>query len=124
MPDRIRSLLDAGIALTSELSLDALLQRLTEMAAELTGAKYAALGVIDPNRTELESFVTTGLEPETIAAIGDLPRGRGILGVLIQEAQPLRLHDLADDPRSVGVPPNHPEMRTVLGVPIMLRGVA
>ena len=124
MPDRIRSLLDAGIALTSELSLDALLQRLTEMAAELTGAKYAALGVIDPNRTELESFVTTGLEPETIAAIGDLPRGRGILGVLIQEAQPLRLHDLADDPRSVGFPPNHPEMRTFLGVPIMLRGVA
>ncbi|HKO74236.1 MAG TPA: GAF domain-containing sensor histidine kinase [Gaiellaceae bacterium] len=124
MPDRIRSLLDAGISLTSELSLDALLQRLTEMAAELTGAKYAALGVIDPNRTELESFVTTGLDPETAAAIGDLPRGRGILGVLIHEAQPLRLHDLGNDPRSVGFPPNHPEMRTFLGVPILLRGVA
>jgi signal transduction histidine kinase len=116
--------LDAGIALTSELSLDALLQRLTEMAAELTDAKYAALGVIDPNRTELESFVTTGLDPETAAGIGDLPRGRGILGVLIHEAQPLRLHDLGDDPRSVGFPPNHPEMRTFLGVPILLRGVA
>jgi two-component system, NarL family, sensor histidine kinase DevS len=122
--DRIRSLLDAGIALSSELSLDALLQRLTETAAELTGAKYAALGVIDPNRTELESFVTTGLDPETFAAIGDLPRGRGILGVLIHEAQPLRLHDIADDPRSVGFPPNHPEMHTFLGVPILLRGVA
>ena len=124
MADRIRSLLDAGIALSSELSLDALLQRLTDTAAELTGAKYAALGVIDPNRTELESFVTTGLDQETFAAIGDLPRGRGILGVLIHEAQPLRLHDIADDPRSVGFPPNHPEMRTFLGVPILLRGVA
>ena len=124
MADRIRSLLDAGIALSSELSLDALLQRLAETAAELTGAKYAALGVIDPNRTELESFVTTGLDPETFAAIGDLPRGRGILGVLIDEAQPLRLHDIADDPRSVGFPPNHPEMHTFLGVPILLRGVA
>jgi signal transduction histidine kinase len=122
--DRIRSLLDAGIALTSELSLDALLQNLTETARELTGARYAALGVIDPNRTELERFVTTGLDAETVAGIGDLPRGRGILGVLISDAQPLRLHDIADDPRSVGFPPNHPEMRTFLGVPILLRGVA
>ena len=124
MTDRIRSLLDAGIALTSELSLDALLQNLTETARELTGARYAALGVIDPNRTELERFVTTGLDAETVAGIGDLPRGRGILGVLISDAQPLRLHDIADDPRSVGFPPNHPEMRTFLGVPILLRGVA
>jgi signal transduction histidine kinase len=122
--DRIRSLLDAGIALTSELSLDALLQNLTETARELTGARYAALGVIDPNRTELERFVTTGLDAETVAGIGDLPRGRGILGVLISDAQPLRLHDIADDPRSVGFPANHPEMRTFLGVPILLRGVA
>jgi signal transduction histidine kinase len=122
--DRIRSLLNAGIALTSELSLDALLQGLTETAAELTKARYAALGVIDPNRTELERFVTTGLDQETIAAIGDLPRGRGILGVLIQDAHPLRLHDIADDPRSVGFPPNHPPMSSFLGVPILLRGVA
>jgi signal transduction histidine kinase len=122
--DRIRSLLDAGIALTSELSLNALLQNLTETARELTGARYAALGVIDPNRTELERFVTTGLDADTVAGIGDLPRGRGILGVLISDAQPLRLHDIADDPRSVGFPPNHPEMRTFLGVPILLRGVA
>ena len=124
MTDRIRSLLDAGIALTSELSLDALLQNLTETARELTGARYAALGVIDPNRTELERFVTTGLDADTVAGIGDLPRGRGILGVLISDAQPLRLHDIADDPRSVGFPPNHPEMRTFLGVPILLREVA
>jgi two-component system, NarL family, sensor histidine kinase DevS len=122
--DRIRSLLDAGIALTSELSLDSLLQSLTETAAELTGARYAALGVIDAKRAELERFVTTGLDADTIAAIGDLPRGRGILGVLISDAHPLRLHDIADDPRSVGFPTSHPPMRTFLGVPIMLRGVA
>jgi signal transduction histidine kinase len=122
--DRIRSLLDAGIALTSELSLDAVLQSLTETAAELTGARYAALGVIDPNQTELERFVTTGLDAETVAAIGDFPRGRGILGVLIRDARPLRLHDIADDHHSVGFPPNHPPMRSFLGVPILLRGVA
>ena len=124
MTDRIRSLLDAGIALTSELSLDALLESLTETAAELTGAHYAALGVIDPNREALERFVTTGLDPDTVARIGDLPKGRGILGVLIRDAHPLRLHDIADDPRSVGFPPSHPPMKTFLGVPIILRGVA
>jgi signal transduction histidine kinase len=122
--DRIRSLLDAGIALTSELSLDALLLSLAETAAELTGARYAALGVIDPQGRELERFITTGIDPETYAAIGDLPHGRGILGVLIHEAVPLRLHHIADDKRSVGFPPNHPPMGTFLGVPILLRGVA
>jgi signal transduction histidine kinase len=124
MPDRMRALLEAAVALTSELSLDALLQRLVETAAELTEARYAALGVIDPSGTELERFVTTGIDPETHAAIGDLPRGRGILGVLIRDAEVLRLHDLSDDARSVGFPPNHPPMHTFLGVPIHLRGVA
>jgi signal transduction histidine kinase len=122
--DRLRILVDAGIALSSELSLDALLQRIVETAAELTGARYAALGVIDKSGQALERFLTTGVEPEVHAAIGDLPRGRGILGVLIREAKVLRLHDLAEDPRSVGFPRNHPEMRTFLGVPIVLRGVA
>ena len=122
--DRLRRLLDAGIALSSELSLDALLQRVVETAAELTGARYAALGVIDRSGQTLERFLTTGIDPEGHEAIGELPRGRGILGVLIRDAQPLRLHDLADDPRSVGFPRNHPSMRTFLGVPILLRGVA
>ncbi|HEY2937677.1 MAG TPA: GAF domain-containing sensor histidine kinase [Gaiellaceae bacterium] len=126
VPDesRLRALFDATVALTSELSLDSLLQKLVETAAALTGARYAALGVIDETGSALERFVTTGSDPETHAAIGDLPRGRGILGVLIREAQPLRLHDLGKDPRSVGFPPNHPPMRSFLGVPIMLRGVA
>jgi signal transduction histidine kinase len=122
--NRLRGLLDATVALTSELSLDSLLQKLVEVAAALTGARYVALGVIDAPGVGLERFVTTGVDPETHAAIGDLPRGRGILGVLIREARPLRLHDLSEDPRSVGFPPNHPPMHSFLGVPIMLRSVA
>ena len=122
--DRLRILVDTGIALSSELSLDALLQQLVEKAALLTSARYAALGVIDQTGGALERFLTTGIEPEAHAAIGDLPKGRGILGVLIREATPLRLADLTTDPRSVGFPPNHPPMRTFLGVPIVLRGVA
>src|ERR1700675_2590903 len=110
------ALVETGVAITSELSLDALLQRLVEASAELTGARYAALGVIDRSGSELERFLTTGIDPETQAAIGELPRGRGILGVLIREATPLRLHMLGDDPRSVGFPPNHPPMDTFLGV--------
>ena len=122
--DRLRVLIDAGIALSSELSLDALLQQLVETAASLTGARYAALGVIDHAGTGLERFLTTGIDAETRAAIGDLPTGRGILGVLIRDAQPLRLENIGDDPRSVGFPANHPRMHTFLGVPILLRGVA
>jgi len=122
--DRLRVLVDAGIALSSELSLDALLQQLVETAAQLTGARYAALGVIDQTGSGLERFLTTGIDPETQATIGDLPKGRGILGLLIREATPLRLSNLGEDPRSVGFPPGHPPMRTFLGVPILLRGMA
>ena len=123
-PDKLRRLIDAGIALTSELSLDSLLQRIVDTSAELTEARYAALGVIDTAGRGLERFLTTGIDEETHRAIGDLPRGRGVLGVLIREVRPLRLHDIADDPRSVGFPRSHPPMRTFLGVPIVLRGVA
>jgi signal transduction histidine kinase len=121
---RLRALFEAGLAVSSELSLEALLRRLVEVAAELTGARYAALGVIDASGSQLEQFVTHGVDAETHAAIGSHPRGRGILGVLIRDAKPLRLHDLGEDPRSVGFPPGHPPMRSFLGVPILLRGVA
>jgi two-component system, NarL family, sensor histidine kinase DevS len=121
---RWRRLIDTGIAVTSELSLDALLQRIVDSAAQLTGARYAALGVIDPSGRALERFLTTGIDAETQERIGDLPHGRGILGVLIRDAHTLRLHDLTADPRAVGFPPHHPPMRTFLGVPILLRGVA
>jgi len=112
------------MAVTSELELDALLQRLVEAAAGLTGARYAALGVIDAGGSELERFCTYGIDAETQAAIGELPSGRGILGVLIRDAQPLRLHDLTADARAVGFPAGHPPMRSFLGVPIALRGTA
>lgn len=122
--ERLRALFAAGLAVTSELSLEALLNRLVQAAAELTGARYAALGVIDASGTQLEQFLTHGIDVDTRAAIGALPRGRGILGVLIREAKPLRLRDLSEDPRSVGFPPAHPPMRSFLGVPVLLRGVA
>lgn len=121
---RLRALVETGIAITSELSLDGVLERIAEAAAQVTAARYAALGVIDPAGNGLERFVTYGMAPDMQTDIGEPPHGRGILGVLIQDARPLRLHDLAQDPRSVGFPPGHPPMRTFLGVPIHLRGVA
>jgi signal transduction histidine kinase len=122
--ERFRGLVEMGIALSSELSLEALLKRLIDTAVDLTGARYGALGVIDRSGTALEQFITVGIEPEEAAAIGDLPRGRGILGVLIRECKTLRLAHISEDPRSVGFPPGHPPMSTFLGVPIMLRGTA
>jgi signal transduction histidine kinase len=122
--NRLRQLVEAGIAVNAELSLDAVLQRIVETAASITDARYAALGVIDPGGTKLERFVTTGITKEQHASIGDLPHGAGILGVLIHDARPLRLDDLTRDPRAVGFPADHPPMTTFLGVPILLRGVA
>ena len=121
---RLRALVAAGMAVSSELSLDGLLQRLVAAAAELTGARYAALGVMDTTGSRLERFATYGIDAETQAAIGTLPSGRGILGVLIRDARPLRLHDLTADARAVGFPAGHPPMRSFLGVPILLRGTA
>ena len=122
--ERLRGLIEAGIALGSELSLDALLLKLAETAAALTGARYAALGVIDESGKGLERFVYTGIDREAGGKIGELPRGRGILGALITDARSLRLNAITDDPRSVGFPPNHPPMLGFLGVPVVLRGRA
>jgi signal transduction histidine kinase len=118
---RYERLLEAGLALAAELSLPAALQRIVELAAELTGARYGALGVLGRDGTITE-FITTGVTAEQRAAIGHIPVGRGILGVLIDDARPLRLHNIADDPRSVGFPPNHPPMHTFLGAPVTARG--
>jgi two-component system, NarL family, sensor histidine kinase DevS len=119
---RFRGLVETGIALSSELSLEALLRRVVETAAELTGARYGALGVIDRTGTALEQFVTVGIDDETRRSIGDPPRGRGILGVLISSPETLRLSDLTQDPRAVGFPPGHPAMESFLGTPISVRG--
>src|SRR6188508_1431916 len=96
------------------------LARLIDAAADLTGARYVALGVLDDERQELARFLTRGVDEATHRAIGDLPRGRGILGVLINDPRPLRLTDIGDHPRSYGFPPGHPPMRTFLGVPIII----
>ena len=124
MESRFRELVDTGIAVTSELSLDAVLQQIVEAGARLTEARYAALGVIDPTGSGLERFLTTGIDEETRQLMGEEPHGRGILGVLIRDARPLRLARISDHPDSVGFPTNHPPMTTFLGVPILLRGVA
>ena len=121
---RLRELLDVGRSLTAELDLDVLLERVMQTARELCGARYAALGVLDDERRELARFLTAGEEPEMHAAIGHLPRGRGILGLLIDQPVPLRLHDVSEHPRSYGFPPGHPPMRSFLGAPIVVRGEA
>jgi signal transduction histidine kinase len=119
-----RALVEAGIALAAELDLDAILLKLVRTAAELAEARYAALGVLSRDGKYLERFITHGMSDEERAAIGPSPLGKGILGVLITDAHPLRLHDLAADPRSAGVPEHHPPMHSFLGLPILLRGVA
>ena len=120
--DQLQRLLQVGRALVAEHDTEAVLDRILKEACEITGARYAALGVLDDTRRELERFLTIGIDPATHGAIGDLPRGRGVLGVLIQDPQPLRLADVGQHPESYGFPMNHPEMRTFLGVPIVVRG--
>lgn len=120
--DREHALVEAGIALASELELDAILHKLVATAATLTGARYAALGVIGDDGASLDRFVTHGLTDAEHAVIGVPPEGRGVLGAVIREARPIRLRDLTRDSAAVGFPPNHPPMRSFLGVPILLRG--
>jgi two-component system, NarL family, sensor histidine kinase DevS len=120
----IRRLLDVGRALTRELDQGALLDRILETAREITGARYAALGILNERHDGLERFLATGVDEATRAAIGELPRGRGVLGVLIENPQPLRLTDVGRHPRSYGFPAAHPPMRSFLGVPITIRGQA
>ena len=116
-----RALLDAVVAISSDLDLHSVLLRIVVSACELTGARYGALGVIGADGN-LDDFVTHGIGPELHREIGDLPRGRGILRLLIDEPEPLRLEDLRQHPRSYGFPPNHPPMSTFLGVPVRIRG--
>ena len=108
--------------LASEHSLDAVLQRIIELAVDLTDARYGALGVLTPDGRSIDDFITVGITPEERAALGDPPRGHGLLGALIHEARTLRIPDIAADPRSVGFPPNHPPMTSLLGARITGRG--
>ena len=119
---RLAALLDAGRVLVAQLEVDAVLEELLRVACELTGARYAALGVLDDDRRELRRFVTRGIGQAERERIGDPPRGHGILGELIRHPEPLRLADVSDHPRSYGFPAHHPPMHTFLGVPVLIRG--
>jgi len=116
----IRALVEAGIALTSELSLDGILQKLVDIARRQVGARYAAISVLDETG-DIAGFVTSGITDEERARIGHIPYGRGLLGVLLHEGTSLRLADITKDPRSAGFPPHHPPMKSLLGVPVVSR---
>jgi signal transduction histidine kinase len=120
--DRLRRLIEAGSALVSELEVETVLANLLEAARDITNARYAALGVLNETGDELDRFLTVGIDQQERAAIGDLPRGHGVLGVLITDPHPLRLSDVSKHPRSYGFPVGHPPMRSFLGVPLRLRG--
>jgi two-component system, NarL family, sensor histidine kinase DevS len=119
-----RRLLDVGRALLAELDPQAVLDLILEEARGITGARYAALGVLNEERTELTQFLTSGVDEATSRSIGELPRGRGVLGVLIKQPQTLRLTDVSQHPASYGFPEGHPPMLGFLGVPILIRGEA
>ncbi len=120
--NRVHSLLEAVLAVGRELDLAQALHRIVEAAADLVDARYAALGVIGPDGHSLSQFLTVGMSEEEIAEIGPPPSGRGILGELIRDPQPLRCPVLSEHPASAGFPPNHPPMHTFLGVPVRVHG--
>ncbi|MFN8161948.1 MAG: GAF domain-containing sensor histidine kinase [Solirubrobacterales bacterium] len=123
-PLRLKRLIDVGRGVLAPLELEEVLESVAEAAREITGARYAALGVLAPDRGELVSFVHSGMDPETARRIGATPRGRGVLGELTRNPVPLRLADVSSHPRSFGFPPHHPPMASFLGVPILVRGEA
>ncbi|WP_173058033.1 sensor histidine kinase [Phytohabitans houttuyneae] len=118
--ERLRSLLDAVVTIGSGLELRGVLTRIVEAACSLIGSRYGALGVIGPDRTLVE-FITHGISPDLHAKIGDLPHGRGLLGLLIEDPRPVRLPDITKHPNSYGFPPHHPPMHSFLGTPIRIR---
>lgn len=118
--ERLRALLDAVVAIGSDLDLRTTLRRIVEAACELLDARYGALGVIGPDRL-LTEFITHGIDAELHARIGDLPHGRGVLGLLIADPRPVRMPDITKHPQSYGFPPNHPPMHSFLGAPIRIR---
>jgi signal transduction histidine kinase len=122
--ERLGRLIEVGRALVAELHLPNVLDRVLDVAREITGARYAALGILDEEKRELEQFLTVGIEDEERERIGSLPRGHGVLGLLIREPRPLRLDEVGSHPDSYGFPPGHPPMTSFLGVPVLIRGEA
>ncbi|QYG94292.1 GAF domain-containing sensor histidine kinase [Iamia sp. SCSIO 61187] len=119
--DRLPALLEAALELAGEHDLPRILERLVECAADVAGARYAALGVYD-RAGHIEQFVHHGMDDETVVRIGRLPQGKGLLGDVIAADGPIRLVDLGADPRSCGLPAAHPPMRSFLGVPVRVAG--
>jgi signal transduction histidine kinase len=124
MEEQARRLLDVAESVLGELDLDVVIDRVLEAARELTGARYAALGVLGASRLELERFITVGVDEATRQNMGVLPRGRGVLGELIRDPVALRLSNVVKHPRSCGFPAGHPPMQTFLGVPVLAGGVS
>lgn len=120
--NRLRGLLRASRIIVADLDLDTVLTRIVESACDLVEADYGALGVVSSDRSGLERFVHVGLDDDAVAAIGHLPQGRGLLGLLIDDPRPIRVADLREDPHSIGFPAHHPPMQGFLGVPISVRG--
>jgi signal transduction histidine kinase len=119
---RLRLLLDAVVTMAADLTLDGVLSRIVLIAGNLVDAKYAALGVLDVGRERrLRTFIHHGMTEEQVVEIGDLPSGLGLLGLIIDQPEPLRLHDLTAHPASYGIPPGHPPMTSFLGVPVRIR---
>lgn len=114
----LAALNEAALSIAAEVSLDNVLQQITDSARELSGSRYAALGVPDSEGV-LEKFLTSGMDPEDEAKMDHAPRGLGVLGVIVREGRSIRLPSVSDDPRSVGFPPGHPHMTSFLGVPII-----
>ena len=121
---QLEALAQASLALTTELSLERVLQKIADVARDVLGARYAALGVINESGTGLSQFLTAGIDDTAKQAIGPLPTGKGVLGLLITERRPLRVRRLASHPHSAGFPANHPPMGSFLGVPVMVRDKA
>jgi signal transduction histidine kinase len=120
--ERLRALLDAVVGLGTDLDLHSTLERIVAAACLLAGARYGALGVIGDDRRLVE-FITDGIGADVHARIGDLPTGRGVLGVLIEDPRPVRMPDITQHPQSYGFPPNHPPMHSFLGVPVRVRDI-
>ena len=120
--EQLRALVEAGMVLAKELSLESVLRKIAELACKVLGARYGAVGVLNEDGQGLSQFITVGIDEETKAKIGPLPVGKGILGLLVREAKPVRLKDLTSDPRAHGFPERHPPMRSFLGVPIVSKG--
>jgi|YelNatPaOPRAMG01_1025707.scaffolds.fasta_scaffold00878_5 two-component system sensor histidine kinase DevS len=119
LEDRLAALHRASLELVQDISLDTLLERIVTLARDQVGARYAALGVLDESGA-LEQFIPVGMAPEEIAKVEHYPRGLGLIGVLMHTRETIRIPEISEDPRSVGFPPNHPPMHSMLGVPIYL----